>query len=122
MDAQWQNWITAVWPRLAGGERLVAPMYLLHPQWSGFVKTELAEAAGQIGDWAVSMTDGSRVHVHENADGSMVVHRDAVDPGRGFIEAVVHTVTESNWLKAIAGVALLFLVIGGIGSALSPKR
>ncbi len=122
MDTQWQNWMSAAWPQLVAGERLLAPTYLAHPQWSGFEKTELAEPAGQIDDWVVSMTDGSRVHVHENADGSMVVHRDAVDPSRGLIEAFVHTVTESNWLKAVAGLALLFLVIGGIGEALSSKR
>jgi hypothetical protein len=51
---------------------------------------------GQIADWTVSLDDGSRVHVHEYPDGSLVVHRDALDPARGPLRALGHVACETT--------------------------
>ena len=96
MNPYWQNWISTNWSVLATGQKLRAPVWLPHPRYSGLERTSLAEPVGQVEDWAISCSDGSRIHVHEYNDGSMFVHRDETDPQRGPVEAVWHWLTEST--------------------------
>lgn len=110
----WINWITSVWPQLVAGQHLEAPYYLPHPKDAGFALTTQAERVGQVRDWAMSFNDGSRAHIHEYRDGRYVVHRDAVDPGRGTLEALFHWVTESASGKLAAVVFLALVATGAI--------
>lgn len=89
----WEVWMRAVWPALVAGRRVLVPASLPHPGSSGFRTPWLAEPAGQAADWVLSLEDGSRLHVHEFANGALVAHRDATDPKRGPIHAALHWTT-----------------------------
>ena len=106
----WARWFREHRDVLSGGEEheIPVPPDLPHPSRSGFTPTSLAEAVGQVHDWALPISDGSRLHVHEFEDGSMSVHRDATDPSRGLTSAVWHWVTESRSgrIIVVAGVVL----------------
>jgi hypothetical protein len=60
----------------------------------------------------MSVEDGSRIHVHEFRDGSMVVHRDRIDPSRGPAHAVAHVVCETRIGRF--GVLVTFAVVAGL--------
>lgn len=55
-----------------------------------------AEPHGQIEDWACSMPDGSRLHVHVFPDGRMSVHRDRWDPDRSALHRAFHVALETT--------------------------
>ena len=104
-------WLTDHWNRLCGGEK-VEFRFHIHPQVLGFRRIGLAEQVGQLEDWALSLSDGSRLHLWRMPDGRWVMHRDAVDPTRGPIQALVHAVTESNVGKFV----LFSAVVLGVGA------
>ena len=91
----WNVWITRRWSDLVAGHRLVVPAWLPHPSAIGFEQPPIAEPAGQVCDWVMSIRDGSRLHVHECHDGRLVIHRDDTDPKRGPLHALWHWATES---------------------------
>jgi hypothetical protein len=107
---QWHGWINGVWPQLVEGAKVTAPWHLSHPRWAGFATTALAEPNGQVADWVLPMSDGSRIHVHEKPDGAMLVHRDAADPERGIVEAAIHFFTESM-IGRVVGIGLIVVAI-----------
>lgn len=107
----WMTWLQAAWPALARGQRVEVPRFLPHPGRSGFERPPLAEPAGQVADWVVSVTDGSRVHLHEFADGTLVAHRDETDPKRGVAEAMWHWATESTTGQLFVGGAVILGVV-----------
>lgn len=45
---------------------------------------------GQVSDYALSLDDGSRVHVQCFKDGGVVAHVDRFDPARGLLTTVAH--------------------------------
>ena len=100
----WEEWIP--WDDLRAGERACAPAELPHPTAAGFKKTRLASGVGQVADWVHPLSDGSRLHAHEFADGRVVVHRDRLDPGRGPVAACAHWFSECPEGRAL-GVGLL---------------
>lgn len=91
------------------------PPNLPRPENSGFSRPWVSEPAGQVADWTYSLDDGSRIHAHEYADGSMVVHRDALDPGQGPLQALGHLICETTLGRA----AFLFAVGGLVGFGVS---
>lgn len=109
----WALWLATVERRLRGGEQVAAPSNLPDPREAGFRLLSLAEPVGQIADFAMSLADGSRYHIHQFADGRRVVHRDEYDPDRSFAHAFGHFVSETKTGKiglvavGVAGVALL---------------
>ncbi len=107
----WSGWLRAAWPRLTNGEKLVVPWSLPHPSDAGFSTTTLAEDVGQVANWAVRLSDGSRIHVHEFGNGQLVAHRDPTDPARGPLHAVFHWLFESPSGKVVLGVGAVALLV-----------
>lgn len=101
-------WITSNWPALVRGDKIEVPPWLPRPPESGFREVEIAMPAGQVRDWAVRVSDGSRVHVHEYPDGRLVAHRDRYDPDRGLGSTISHLWSETPW----GAVAILALLVG----------
>jgi len=114
LDLAWQDFLAASWPQLAARGRVCAPPDLPHPSVSGFERPWIAEPAGQVADWTVSLADGSRLHAHEYGDGGLVVHRDALDPAQGLGRAAGHVVCETSIGRAVALVALGTLLALGL--------
>lgn len=113
---QWQSLLQQNWAHLVSGQKLDVTGYVPHPAWvSGFTQTLLAEPHGQVIDWELALGDGSRIHVHEFADGRLVVHRDAINPSRGPLEAISHWLTETATGAAVLGVGSV--VAAGLGIA-----
>jgi len=112
----WIGWLHANWAQLVGGSKLEAPTYLTHPRYSGFGTELLATPQGQVADWVVAVTDGSRIHVHECADRRLVVHRDRYDPNRSVGYLVAHLVAET------ALVPVLLLVVAVVIASRSAGR
>ncbi|MDY7232833.1 hypothetical protein [Hyalangium rubrum] len=120
MNPYWQSWISANWSALSAGQKLRVPSWLPHPSRSGLERPPLAEPVGQAEDWVVSYMDGSRIHVHEYSNGSMIVHRDETDPKRGPMEAMWHWLTESTSGKTTLAVAGIIVAAKAV-SALSDE-
>jgi hypothetical protein len=106
----WLSWINSQWSDLQGGKKVTAPGWLPTPRESGFQPIPIASPEGQCADWGLSLTDGSRVHVHQFNDGRRVVHRDRFDPDQGILRGVAHLLTET-WVGPVALVAGLALLI-----------
>lgn len=102
---KWQTWLANVWPALVAGQQVEVPTQLPHPSKVGFEKCKRAEPCGQVADWVFSVDDGARLHVHEFADGRLVVHRDRIDPALSAGHAVWHWLREARSGKSVAGVA-----------------
>jgi hypothetical protein len=111
------SWLTPYWHRLLAGNKIEF-FFPRHPQVYGFRRFLIAESVGQKENWALSLTDGSRLHLWLMPDGRWIMHRDAIDPARGPIEAVAHVVTESSVGKMllVAGLAV------GVGVMVSSAR
>lgn len=109
----WQQWLDAHAPELAQGRGVaVAPAENLpHPAAAGFRRLTLAEPWGQMADWAASLDDGSRLHVHEMKDGALIAHVDQHDPARGPGVAVYHWGTESASGRATLFTTCFWLLI-----------
>lgn len=118
MTPDWSAFLSAAWPELARGEKVVAPASLAPPGDAGFAAPWISESAGQHADWCYSLGDGSRIHVHEYwtydpaAPVLWVVHRDIFDPGQGPARALGHFTTETR-----VGRALSLLGVGALISA-----
>ncbi len=114
----WEQWLSARWSYLVAGQEIDATWQVPHPSTAGFTRTDLAEGHGQLVDWELAVTDGSRIHVHEFADGRLVVHRDAINPSRGPLEAMMHWFSESALGKAVfvtGSVALIGVAVALVG-------
>ncbi len=103
------------WTRLPVG-KYEEVSFSIHPHAYGFQRTVLAEPAGQVENWALSLADGSRLHLWLMPDGRWIMHRDGIDPARGPIHAVAHAVTESSVGQFLMGAAIAAVVIGGLGA------
>lgn len=101
------HWLTPHWGRLCAGEKIAFTFRRHHPQALGFRRITLAEQVGQLEDWALSMDDGSRLHLWLMRDGRWIMHRDAIDPARGPVAAIVHAATESSLGKVLLFAALV---------------
>jgi hypothetical protein len=116
---EWQRWTSEHWLELVEGKHLEVPAgELEHPLSVGFERLVFTEPAGQAADYGLSLRDGSRLHVHAFADGTMTVHRDRIDPKRGVVAGVRHYLEEAPSAKitvtgalVLAGVAALRKVI-----------
>jgi hypothetical protein len=107
LGGQWLPWIQENWALLAAGYRVEAPPWLVPMPQSGFARQTFAAPTGQVADWTLSMTDESRVHVHEFADGRRVVHRDKHDPDQGLLNMLAHVTFESPYVAVVALTGLL---------------
>lgn len=105
----WDAWLHFAWPRLVRGERVEASG-LGHPMRAGFRRLSIAEAVGQTEDWALSMTDGSRIHLHGYGQPAerWIAHRDRFDPARGLLSAARHVCTETKTGRAAAVGGLIY--------------
>lgn len=107
MSPDWQAWALDHWQALVDGVHVdVAAGELSPPSSAGFERLAWAEPLGQDEDWGLSLSDGSRLHVHRWTDGSMRVHRDRIDPARGVVPALRHFVAEAPSAKVA-------MVVGG---------
>lgn len=105
----WMTWVNSNWGTLTSGGRVAVPGGFPHPSLSGFEKPPMAEPDGQVDDWVLSLTDGSRIHVHVMPNGQLIAHRDATDPKGGLLPALWHWATESKSgrLAVVVGAAVL---------------
>jgi hypothetical protein len=106
----WVAWIQQNWQSLVSGLKINAHYGLAAPPEAGFEAIGFAHPVGQIRDWGLSMTDGSRIHVHEYADGRRVVHRDKHDPKRGLGPALAHLMQETPYGMLALGCGALALI------------
>lgn len=95
---------------------MLAPGWLPPPAVAGFARIEVASPEGQVADWGLSFDDGSRVHIHEYADGRRVVHRDQHDPANGFWSTVSHLLSET-WVGPVLGVVLVGVALKALRDA-----
>jgi hypothetical protein len=107
----WCGWLASAWPRLASGEHVSVPPVLPHPSVMGFEHPPMAEPAGQVTDWVLSLSDGSRLHVHEYAGNKLIAHRDRVDPKRGPLHAAWHWATESTSGRVVLGAMTVYQIV-----------
>jgi hypothetical protein len=110
LQRTWVSWIHQYWQHLASGSKIQAPRWLPAPADAGFTLIEIAHPAGQARDWGLSMADGSRIHVHEYADGRRVVHRDAYDPNRGLGHTLAHLMQETPYGILAVGIGAFLLI------------
>ena len=106
----WASWLVERWDDFAAGQEIGVPSYFLHPSVAGFSHETLATDKGQVSNWVRSLEDGSRIHVHEFADGRLVAHRDKIDPNGSVIHAVAHFATETE----LGRLATLILSVAAI--------
>jgi len=106
----WNDWLYSNNEALARGAKIVAPDWLGSPSAGGFRLVTSAAYEGQTRDWALSLRDGSRIHVHEHPDGRFVAHRDKHDPDRGLTDMVAHLAFDTPLgLIALATGAVLLM-------------
>lgn len=92
---QWNKWLDEHYAELCMGMQLTFPKSLPHPVYSGFKRIRMAENVGQRRDWALSLKDGARIHIHDFGNNRMVVHRDRYDPAKGIFSSLAHWLTEA---------------------------
>lgn len=109
----WKAWIDANWQQLKRGEKIDAPRWLGPPSAGGFRPQAFASPEGQTADWTLSLTDRSRIHIHEFADGRRRVHRDVHDPDQGFLDMIAHLFKETPWGLVGLGIGLAVLASNG---------
>lgn len=105
MLESWKAWTATHWERLCEGKAVVVypGSGPVHPAISdGWREIFLAEPFGQKRDYALSLNDGSRLHLHEYSD-RWEVHRDEHDPANGIISAARHFVAEAPTAKLALG-------------------
>lgn len=107
----WIEWIQENWSALVSGVKIVAPSWFVAPLAAGFERCSFASPEGQVADWVLPFTDGSRVHVHEFADGVRVVHRDKYDPHRSLDSLVAHIFKETPWGKVGLAIGVFALLV-----------
>jgi len=107
-------WLRPYWSALCAGKKIQIP-FRQHPATLGFQRIALAEYVGQVENWALSLQDGSRLHLWLLADGRWVMHRDPTDPARGPVHAALHLLTETR----VGPVLLLGLAVVGVGSLIA---
>ena len=97
-------------PALQAGQKVVFYSWP-DPRSLGFHRLAIAEQVGQIADWALPLADGSRLHLWQMPDGRWILHRDAIDPGRGPLQAAAHVATETRVGAAVIAAAT---VVGAV--------
>lgn len=117
VSLSWVGWLHANRAQVAAGAKLQAPAHLPHPRYAGFESEALATPEGQIADWVVPVADGSRIHVHECADGRLVVHRDQYDPNRSAGHLVAHLLFETPLVPALLVVVGVIFAVRSAGRA-----
>ena len=103
----WINWIRLYWNDLARGAKIEVPHFLDPLAQAGFRPTPLASPEGQASDWALALSDGSRIHVHVYRDGRRVAHRDKFDPARGIGPTLAHLAVDTPYVAIALVVTLL---------------
>lgn len=93
---RWRAWLASLHPNLGPDARVRVPAHLAHPSRVGFARAYWTKHVGQVADWVASIPDGSRLHVHELADGRLYLHRDRHDPTNGPVKLVRHIVEETS--------------------------
>jgi hypothetical protein len=93
----WMTWVNQNWQRFLKGEKIEAPVWLAAPADAGFEVIEIAHPVGQSSDWGLSLSDNSRIHVHEYANGRRVAHRDVHNPKRGLGPMLAHLMQETPY-------------------------
>jgi hypothetical protein len=109
----WVNWVRDNFSRLIKKEWLEVPEYLPHPLQAGFYQLSIAENYCQINNYAISLSDGSRLHVHEYKDGRLIIHRDKYDPDKGIVDTTLHFFTETNIGKTV-GIGIVMGILGTV--------
>ena len=117
----WRSWLGQYWMPLCDGSRLVVPSWLPHPSTVGFKHFGLASPAGQVADWALSLRDESRIHIHEYKNGLLVAHRDKHDPERGPVKAVAHFFYETPLGQVAAKVVITSAIMTLLYSAIKRR-
>jgi hypothetical protein len=106
----WMVWVNQHWQRLVNGEKITAPVWLAMPADAGFEAIEIAHPVGQARDWGLPLSDNSRIHVHEYADGRRVVHRDVHNPKRGLGPMLAHLMQETPYGALALCVGMLYVL------------
>jgi hypothetical protein len=106
----WMAWITQHWQRFVNGEKIDAPIWFAPPADAGFEVIEIAHPVGQTRDWGLPLSDDSRIHVHEYANGRRVVHRDVHNPKRGLGPMLAHLMQETPYGVLALCVGSLYLL------------
>lgn len=100
------TWYAQARTGLSQGAWLRLPAHAPHPSACGFEPIAIAEDHGQVADWGTPTPGGSRLHVHEHADGALVAHEDRFSPDEGPLSMLAHLLFETTGGKialALAG-------------------
>lgn len=110
----WQEIVSSVPEnQTATGKTLVS-----HPsRFGGFSRLSVAEPRGQIADYALSLHNGSRLHVHILREGIRTFkfryHIDRWDPDHSLSYKIKHLAAETYAARTIAAIAaIVYLGIG----------
>jgi hypothetical protein len=111
----WLPLIQVHWQQLVNGGRVHAPAWLDSPGNYGFKRLGIALPQGQSADWAMSCSDGSRIHIHEFLDGRRVIHRDKHDPDKDLGSMIAHLLTETpvGGVAVVAGLCAVIINANG---------
>ncbi len=110
-------WYHSVRPALAQGAWLRLPASAPHPSACGFETIIISEPHGQVADWGTPTPGGSRLHVHEHAEGTLVAHEDRFSPDEGPLSMLAHVLFETKAGKAalvVAGAAVIVKVAAAL--------
>ena len=97
----WDQWISRHWSVLSKGGKVALPSATPHPSDLGLRRLDIAMPAGQVADWALPLSDGSRLHVHEHLSGQLIAHRVQYDPDRGLGDLVAHLLLDTPLVPAV---------------------
>jgi hypothetical protein len=106
----WQTWLAHAWPTLHAGREVAVPGEL-RGVVSALPVPRIAANVGQSANHVLSLSDGSRIHVHVFANGAMRAHRDRTDPARSPLHAVWHIATETPVGRGAAKSAVVGLAL-----------
>lgn len=113
----WLSWVNNNYNYFLNGcnYELEVPRYLPHPLNSEFKEINIAENVGQAHNYGLSLSDSSRIHIHEYPNGALIAHRDNYDPDASVISKALHLVTESPTAKLglFFGIVSLIAIIAG---------
>lgn len=108
----WNRIISKHWTHLAAGKRLwLEVVHLNHPANDRRFRPNVGWPDGQICDYTLSLSDGSRIHAQcfgENGGRYRLrLHRDKFDPDQGIANFVLHGLLETPFGALAASIVLL---------------
>lgn len=92
-----EHFIRRNYSKLVKGEEVLLPAGFKNLSQFGFKEEYIAQPVGQIKNYVLSNSNGSRYHVHEFEDGRQVIHLDKYDPNKDLPNLIKHLFKET-WI------------------------